>query len=79
MTGLFASIGVDLAREDLRQLTMSVVTAGVAVPHSRRFCDHVWTDTSGARVVARPAGAASTTYNPHSPAARWRWPARTSA
>ncbi|GAA1422167.1 hypothetical protein [Catellatospora coxensis] len=53
MTGLFASIGVDLAREDLRQLTMSVVTAGVAVPHSRRFCDHVWTDTSGARVVAR--------------------------
>lgn len=53
MTGLFASIGVDLARQDLRRFTMSVVTAGVAVPHSRRFCDHVWTDASGARVVAR--------------------------
>lgn len=53
MTGLFASIGVDLAREGLRQFTMSVVADGVAVPHSRRFCDHVWTDASGARVVAR--------------------------
>ncbi|MEV0456373.1 hypothetical protein [Catellatospora methionotrophica] len=53
MTGLFASIGVDLAREDLRQFTMSVVAAGIAVPLSRRFCDHVWTDVSGARVVAR--------------------------
>ncbi|WP_144126500.1 hypothetical protein [Catellatospora sichuanensis] len=53
MTGLFASIGVDLARENLRQFTMSVVTAGVAVTLSRRFCDHVWTDASGARVVAR--------------------------
>ncbi|GAA1372063.1 MULTISPECIES: hypothetical protein [Catellatospora] len=53
MTGLFASIGVDLAREDLRQFTMSVVTAGVAVTLSRRFCDHVWTDASGARVIAR--------------------------
>ncbi|WP_155372379.1 hypothetical protein [Catellatospora vulcania] len=53
MTGLFASIGVDLARQDVRQFTMSVVNAGTAVTLSRRFCDHVWTDTSGARVVAR--------------------------
>ncbi|MEV4416971.1 hypothetical protein [Catellatospora sp. NPDC049609] len=53
MTGLFASIGVDLAREGLSRFTTAVVSAGTAVPFSRRHCDHVWTDPSGARVVAR--------------------------
>ncbi|GAA1631811.1 hypothetical protein [Catellatospora bangladeshensis] len=53
MTTHFASIGVDLAREGLSRFTTSVVSAAVAVPINRRHCDHVWTDPSGARVVAR--------------------------
>lgn len=53
MTSHFASIGVDLTREGLSRFTTSIVSAAVAVPINRRHCDHVWTDPSGARVIAR--------------------------
>ncbi len=49
----FTSIGVDVEPEGLSRFTMAVVAAAVAVPINRRHCDHVWTDPSGARVVAR--------------------------
>lgn len=53
MTTHFASIGVNLVPSDLSRFTTAVVSAAVTVPINRRHCDHVWTDPSGARVVAR--------------------------